>query len=151
GAERTPRTGLLTSLHRYGRLRRLGTELLVRQRGRRAPKRKERSTRCEMSGLAWLHLSDWHQQGRDFHRTKVRDALLHDLQERETISPNLKTLDFVIFSGDLVYHGLPDEYRTAAGQFLDPVLKAVGVPRERLVVVPGNHDVEWDLLDVLPA
>ena len=32
-----------------------------------------------MNGLTWLHLSDWHQKGRDFDRTIVRDALLHDM------------------------------------------------------------------------
>ena len=29
-----------------------------------------------MSGLTWLHLSDWHQRGTDFDRKVVRDALL---------------------------------------------------------------------------
>ena len=35
-----------------------------------------------MNGLTWLHLSDWHQKGRDFDRNVVRDALIRDLRER---------------------------------------------------------------------
>ena len=28
-----------------------------------------------MSGLTWLHLSDWHQKGDDFDREVVRDRV----------------------------------------------------------------------------
>jgi len=62
-----------------------------------------------MSGLTWLHLSDWHQEGKQFERRKVRDALVKDIRERAQISPDLAHLDFVIFSGDVAYRGVAEE------------------------------------------
>ena len=54
-----------------------------------------------MSGITWIHLSDWHQKGPDFNRKVVRDALIKDLRERTNIDPILEQVDFVVFSGDL--------------------------------------------------
>lgn len=99
--------------------------------------------------LAWLHLSDWHQRGPDFERQAVRDALLADLRQRAEIDPGLEWIDFVVFSGDLAFSGHPTEYETATKEFLDPVLQAVGVGRERLFVVPGNHDLSRASLKLL--
>ncbi len=42
-----------------------------------------------MSGITWIHLSDWHQKGPDFDRQVVRDALIKDLRERTIIDPIL--------------------------------------------------------------
>jgi hypothetical protein len=56
-----------------------------------------------MTGLTWLHLSDWHQSGSDFNRQVIRSALLKDIQERAKIDPNLEKIDFVIFSGDVAF------------------------------------------------
>jgi hypothetical protein len=39
-----------------------------------------------MSGITWLHLSDWHQKGKDFDRRVVRDALIRDIEDRTKIS-----------------------------------------------------------------
>src|SRR5262249_14108589 len=103
-----------------------------------------------MSGLSWLHLSDWHQRGPGFDRVKVRDALLGDIRRRADIGAELRALDFLVFSGDLAYRGLAEEYHAAREHFLEPVLQAAGVPRERLFLVPGNHDLERELLEVLP-
>ena len=33
-----------------------------------------------MTGVTWLHLSDWHQKGKDFDRTFVRDKLIADIK-----------------------------------------------------------------------
>ncbi len=92
--------------------------------------------------LTWLHLSDWHQKGKDFDRDVVRDALLTDLRDRTAIDPALAQVDLVIFSGDLAYHGRAEEYQAAQTLLLDPVLKAVGLGPERLFMVPGNHDLD---------
>src|SRR6476660_8520861 len=101
------------------------------------------------NSLAWLHLSDWHQRGPDFDRQVVRDALLADLRKRTDLEPLLDLLDFVVFSGDLAFSGHPAEYDTAAKEFLDPILQAVGVPKERLFMVPGNHDLSRATLRLL--
>jgi 3',5'-cyclic AMP phosphodiesterase CpdA len=95
-----------------------------------------------MATLTWLHLSDWHQQGADFDRDVVRDALIADLAGRAAIDPSLARVDFVAFSGDLAWTGRPEEYEAAQREFLDPVLAAVDLQPDRLVLVPGNHDLD---------
>jgi nucleoside phosphorylase/predicted phosphodiesterase len=104
-----------------------------------------------MTSLTWLHLSDWHQHGADFDRTVVLDALLQDIRYRSAIDPRLAEVDCVVFSGDLANGGKAAEYKAAREQFLDPVLKAVGVAPARLMIVPGNHDLDRDELKFVPA
>ena len=108
-----------------------------------------------MSGLNWLHLSDWHQKGPhfDFGRDVVRKALIRDIRERaERINPSLEQVDFVVFSGDLSFNGKPDEYKAAQAHLLDPMLDAVGLkPKadqkaDHLFIVPGNHDLDRDIV-----
>jgi hypothetical protein len=94
-----------------------------------------------MNTLSWLHLSDWHQKGAEFDRAAVRDALLDDLCRRAELQEGLEQLDFIIFSGDLAFSGTPEEYEGAAKEFLLPILEVTQVPRDRLFLVPGNHDL----------
>lgn len=50
-------------------------------------------------------------------------------------------VDLVCISGDLTWSGSADEFEEV-GRFLDATLEALGLPRDRLYVVPGNHDVK---------
>ena len=110
-----------------------------------------------MSGITWVHLSDWHQKGEDFDRRVVRDALIKNLRERANIDPVLQQVDFVVFSGDLAFSGKPEEYEAARQHLLDPVLDAVGLKpnptqkADRLFIVPGNHDLNRNNYDLLPS
>jgi 3',5'-cyclic AMP phosphodiesterase CpdA len=101
-----------------------------------------------MADLTWLHLSDWHQRGADFDRSRVREALLNDLRQRAEIDERLNRLDFIVFSGDLAFGGAPTEYATAAREFLDPVLATTGVSKDRLFLVPGNHDLRRSVVEL---
>ena len=106
-----------------------------------------------MSGLTWLHLSDWHQRGTglDIDHKVVRDALLDDIKKRREIHPDLEKIDFIIFSGDLAFSGKEEEYLAAQEHLLDPVLEATGLKRDRLFIVPGNHDLDRKTFDRLPT
>ncbi|MCC7189897.1 MAG: metallophosphoesterase [Anaerolineales bacterium] len=107
-----------------------------------------------MAFINWLHLSDWHQRGKDFDREVVRDALLHDIGERGSIDSNLESVDFVIFSGDLAYSGAKEEYDAAISTFLNPLLDALGWNSEDLnkfFIVPGNHDVNREVLKLISS
>jgi DNA repair exonuclease SbcCD nuclease subunit len=66
-----------------------------------------------MVGVTWLHLSDWHQNGMQFDRRVVRDALKEDIENRSALSEKLSTVDFVVFSGDLSYRGKSEEFQKA--------------------------------------
>jgi len=103
-----------------------------------------------MIGLTWLHLSDWHHRGKDFNRLVVRDALIEDLQNRVSISSNLSTIDFIIFSGDIAFSGQKEEYDAAIEHLFKPVLEAVDLTPDRLFIVPGNHDLNRKQFDLLP-
>lgn len=100
-----------------------------------------------MATITWLHLSDWHQKGRDFGRQVVRDALIKDIRQRQQIDPRLTRIDFIIFSGDLAFSGHPTEYEAAQTHLLDPVLEATGLKADRIFCVPGNHDLDRDTVD----
>jgi hypothetical protein len=71
-----------------------------------------------MSGLTWLHLSDWHQKSTDFDRRVVRDALIRDIERRTTINLALSKIDFIVFSGDMAFSGKSEEYLAAKVELL---------------------------------
>jgi tetratricopeptide (TPR) repeat protein/predicted phosphodiesterase len=103
-----------------------------------------------MTAVTWLHLSDWHQKGKDFDRKVVLRALLNDIRERVKISPDLEKIDFVVFSGDVAFGGKPEEYQAAREQFFQPLLDACGLEPKHLFIVPGNHDLDRDEFKLLP-
>jgi predicted phosphodiesterase len=104
-----------------------------------------------MAGLTWLHLSDWHQKGKEFDREVVRDKLIEDLERRTEISANLAKIDFIIFSGDVAHSAKPEEYNAAKKELFEPVLKATGLDSDKLFIVPGNHDLNREELEDLPS
>jgi len=104
-----------------------------------------------MTGVTWLHLSDWHQENKKFkfNRKVVCDGLIKDIKAREQgISPRLKKIDFIVFSGDVAKGGDPDEYEKAIDEFFKPILDACKLGPERLFIVPGNHDLNRDQIPV---
>ena len=105
----------------------------------------------KMQSITWLHLSDWHQQGEDFNRKVVRDALIKDIKERaEKISTDLATIDFIVFSGDVAFFGKKEEYEMAIQELFDPVLEATGLTKDKLFIIPGNHDLNRKEIELLP-
>jgi tetratricopeptide (TPR) repeat protein/predicted phosphodiesterase len=94
-----------------------------------------------MSPITWLHISDLHIKQDLAVRADygaVLNELLHDVQRliaEEHLQP-----DFIAVTGDLTYHGRPDEFKLA-GFFLQDLLEITGIDKDRLFVVPGNHDV----------
>ncbi len=104
-----------------------------------------------MTGLTWLHLSDWHQKEKDFDRQIVRDALINDIKNRVAIDPNLERIDFIVFSGDVAFSGKPEEYKIAKEELFEPLLKACGISPEKLFIAPGNHDLDRAKFLLLPA
>ncbi|NYT10789.1 MAG: hypothetical protein GKC09_12800 [Methanosarcinales archaeon] len=105
-----------------------------------------------MTGVTWLHLSDWHQKtDKDFDRKIVLRALLKDIRERNKISSDLEKIDFIIFSGDVAFGGKPEEYQAAKEQFFQPILEACKLEPEQLFIVPGNHDLDRNKFKLLPG
>lgn len=49
---------------------------------------------------------------------------------------------YLVVSGDLTYTAGRNEFRQAR-EFLDEVCLGLGVSKDRVLIVPGNHDVHW--------
>ncbi|MFD1627638.1 tetratricopeptide repeat protein [Azospirillum griseum] len=87
----------------------------------------------------WLHISDFHFAGGDaYDRNVVLNALVASLPR---FVQQGHGADLVFATGDIAQSGKASEYQ-AVSDFFDAVLKALGLGRERLFVVPGNHDVD---------
>ena len=101
-----------------------------------------------MSTITWLHLSDFHfHTDRVYDSSVVLDALLVDVAERiktDNLGP-----DFIVISGDIAFASRPEEYNLAR-QFLDKLLETINLSKDRLFLVPGNHDVDRSAIE-LPA
>ncbi|WP_291717356.1 NACHT domain-containing protein [Magnetospirillum sp. 64-120] len=99
-----------------------------------------------MPKVTWLHLSDWHQEGVSFDRDVVQAALIQDIKNRKSIDKKLENVDFVVFSGDAAQNGKQPEFEAIRDHLFAPVLTELGLPPDRLFVVPGNHDLDRDIV-----
>lgn len=55
-----------------------------------------------------------------------------------------RAVDLVVFSGDLTFSAQNDQFDLAEEKFLVPLLEALRLDRSRIVLVPGNHDIDRD-------
>ncbi|MFJ6659358.1 metallophosphoesterase [Streptomyces sp. NPDC091377] len=91
-----------------------------------------------------VHISDLHARddwGND--QRKVLRAFLTDVADFHARTP----VDCVVFSGDLAYGGKPDQFALAQQRLLDPLQERLGLDRERMILAPGNHDVDISRID----
>ncbi len=73
---------------------------------------------------------------------RLAACLIRDLEKLSV--QGVPQVDLVVLSGDIAETGRRSEY-AAADAFVRALLDANGLPPERLVLVPGNHDCNWDL------
>ncbi|BAZ65308.1 hypothetical protein NIES4106_00460 [Fischerella sp. NIES-4106] len=86
-----------------------------------------------------LHLSDLH-----FGTPENADNWYNQLAEDLYQELNCSRLDVLILSGDIANKSTPEEYN-AAKDFLDKFSEEFQLQPEQIVIVPGNHDLNWDL------
>ncbi len=92
-----------------------------------------------------VHLSDLHMREADQRDQRlILSALLVDLAK---VSAE-RCVDAVIFSGDLAHAGKEHEYALAQG-FLDQLGETLSLDRGRIVLIPGNHDVDQDEIEMI--
>ncbi len=95
-----------------------------------------------MAAITWLHLSDLHFRAGEQHtwdQNIVLRKLLDDV--RELIEPEGLRPSLIVVTGDIAFCSAPQEYVLAAA-FFDELLRVTGLPKARLFVAPGNHDVD---------
>lgn len=88
-----------------------------------------------------LHLSDMHITT-DAEARKYRAQLMTDLER----SLRIKRTEYLVLTGDIARLSTQEEYQAAFG-LLDGLVKRQGLDPSRVIVVPGNHDVNWDIAE----
>lgn len=86
-----------------------------------------------------LHLSDLHFEDGTFSdvcRTQLETDLIQEL--------GIRRLEYLVISGDIANRSTGKEY-DAAFAMVDGLVKRFGLDASRVVVVPGNHDVNWEM------
>lgn len=69
----------------------------------------------------------------------VRNELILDARR---LREELGDADAIVITGDTAFSGKQNEY-AKTGEWLSQLCKVVGCPEESVLVVPGNHDVDW--------
>jgi len=106
--------------------------------------------------ITWLHISDIHfcpnKEWRDnCSRTSLLEHLARTFTDNDHLYPDLIFCTGDIAFGEASQMPLRDQY-TKAMEFFDELLKVCGrdgtaLPKDRLFVVPGNHDVNRTIIN----
>ena len=56
------------------------------------------------------------------------------------------TADYLVLPGDVTHRAHPQEVKIAS-EFVLQAATALRVPHEKIIFVPGNHDVDWSVFD----
>ncbi|MGA1869844.1 MAG: metallophosphoesterase family protein [bacterium] len=90
-----------------------------------------------------LHVSDFHFKGNsDWQQDLVMKSLRQHVQK--TLSEEGLQPDFICLTGDIAFSGKEAEYKRAS-LFLRELVNAAGISfKQRLFVIPGNHDLDRD-------
>lgn len=98
--------------------------------------------------VAFVHLSDIHfgqeRDSRIFIHDDVKEQLIADARRVVSSLPSGQAAGIIV-TGDIAYAGKKEEY-AAAAHWLDRVASAVGCPIYEIQVVPGNHDIDRDVI-----
>jgi predicted phosphodiesterase len=95
-----------------------------------------------------LHLSDIHFREPDCVNPDLdpnRPYRTRTIQDVRSRVADLGPVDGILIGGDIAYKGHPEEY-AAALTWLNELAAASGCSRERIYVVPGNHDVDRSII-----
>lgn len=99
-----------------------------------------------MSDFGILHLSDLQFGAHHrFQREPVdlADSILDDLRDRLHLG---EVINFIIITGDIAEWAMETEFAHAR-LFLLHLLEELHVDLDHLLIVPGNHDVNWKLCE----
>lgn len=93
------------------------------------------------NSLTWIHISDLHfghgkEAEKRFDQAAVTQAIVRDAA---LVAEELGAPDYIFITGDIAFSAKEKEYE-AAGKWLDALLGALKLGRDRVLLVPGNHD-----------
>ena len=108
-----------------------------------------------MNVFSIMHISDLHRSAQDpISNDELISALIHDRDRYVREKPSIAVPQAIVVSGDII-QGVPlgtEDFATKIGEqyaiaeeFLDELVRRfLDGDRSRLVMVPGNHDVDWN-------
>lgn len=99
------------------------------------------SEKTPLPDIRILHLSDLHITPTCDPETLL-GPLLTDLRDRHE-GLSIEKLDFIVISGDITNRASPAEFEKAH-EVVSTLAKNVGLSAGRLLIVPGNHDLDWE-------
>lgn len=98
--------------------------------------------------LRILHLSDIHfgqeKKGERIRHDDVREQLVSDIK---AFLGESKRLDLILINGDIAYSGKKAEYDDAVA-WIDELITVGRCDETAVLTVPGNHDVDIDLISL---
>lgn len=113
-----------------------------------APPKPARSSAAPVRVFTWVHLSDLHfgagTTGYRFDHRAVMHAIRRDLKEHAP-----RPVDRIFVTGDIAFSATPKEYGEAK-TWLEETAQAAGVGLNRLRLVPGNHDIDRQIIKKTP-
>lgn len=101
--------------------------------------------------VAALHISDLHIADGIYQNSKISkfqsnksylEVLIQELQnieQRDNID-----IQYLLVTGDLTQTADEDEFEEA-GKILNELCEKIGISKENVMIVPGNHDINWVL------
>lgn len=91
--------------------------------------------------LSDLHYGDMHRydQGIDGHAVSLAAAVTNAVRSRFRDRP----LDALVLTGDFFSHDLPSD-KAKATDGITSLIELLRLSRDRVVMLPGNHDLSWD-------
>lgn len=90
--------------------------------------------------VTWLHVSDFHLSDKGpYNQEVILRSLVESVRRYREVEN--RAPDLLFATGDIAGKGNAREYERAT-VFFDDLLDAAGLNRDRLFVVPGNHDVD---------
>ena len=101
--------------------------------------RKQYTEQKQGTAVYVLHLSDFHLESSSqvqTYRTQLESDLVKDLK--------VSRLMYLAVSGDIANYSSKEEYE-AAFELIDGLVKRFGLDPNRVIIAPGNHDVNWEL------
>ncbi|MFU1719519.1 metallophosphoesterase family protein [Bacillus velezensis] len=82
-----------------------------------------------------LQISDIHAQINNFQTKRLRHAFLRKITELNSE----ENYDYIFLCGDISHHGKP--FNETAKNILEELLKILDLDSNKLIVIPGNHDL----------
>jgi 3',5'-cyclic AMP phosphodiesterase CpdA/CheY-like chemotaxis protein len=88
-----------------------------------------------------LHLSDLHMKP-DTDPESMLQPIFADLEDKEE-GLGIKQLNYLVITGDLTNQATSSEFDKAK-QFIKNLKKHYDLADDRCIIIPGNHDLDWD-------